>query len=534
MTNPIADISNADCILAIGTNTTVAHPVIGMDVKKAARNGAKLIVVNPKEIDLCRFATLWLRHRPGTDVSLLLGMMKVVIDEGLVDEEYVRERCEGFDELREALAGVELSEVSETTGVPAELIAQAARIYAQSEAASILYCMGVTQHSHGTDNVLALADLAMLTGNVGKSGAGVNPLRGQNNVQGACDMACLPNVYPGYQPVGNSDVRQRFEEAWGGALSDKLGLTLTEMFEAAYQGRVKAMYLMGENPVLSDPDATHVEEALKRLEFLVVQDMFLSETARLADVVLPACSFAEKDGTFTNTERRVQLVRKAIEPVGGSRTDWLITGQIAQRMGAEGFEFSNPEEIMAEIASVTPSYRGISYRRLEDEGLQWPCLDEGHPGTSILHGEKFATASGKGKLVPVKYTPSAELPDSEYPLVLTTDRSLFHYHTGTLTRRVKGLNVLRKEELVEMNTEDAQALGISEGDSVRVTSRRGSVVAKARVSGTCPPGVVSMTFHFAEAPTNQITSPALDPVAKIPELKVSAVRVEKQEVGQAV
>jgi formate dehydrogenase alpha subunit len=534
MTNPISDVSSADCILAIGTNTTVAHPVIGMDVKKAARNGAKLIVANPKEIDLCRFATLWLRHRPGTDVSLLLGMMKVVIDEGLVDEEYVGERCEGFDELKEALAGVVLGEVSETTGVPAELIAQAARIYAQSEAASILYCMGVTQHSHGTDNVLALADLAMLTGNVGKSGAGVNPLRGQNNVQGACDMACLPNVYPGYQRIGDPDVGRRFQEAWGSALSDKPGLTLTEMFEAAHKGRVKAMYLVGENPVLSDPDATHVEEALKRLEFLVVQDMFLSETARLADVILPACSFAEKDGTFTNTERRVQRVRKAVEPVGDSRPDWLITSQIAQRMGAEGFGFGSPEEIMAEIASVTPSYRGISYSRLEDEGLQWPCPNEEHPGTAMLHGEKFATASGKGKFVPVKYAPPAEVPDSEYPLVLTTDRSLFHYHTGTITRRVKGLNVLKGEELVEMNTEDAQTLGISDGDTVRVTSRRGSVVAKARVSAICPPGMVSMTFHFAEAPTNQITSPALDPVAKIPELKVSAVRVEKQEVGQAV
>jgi predicted molibdopterin-dependent oxidoreductase YjgC len=304
------------------------------------------------------------------------------------------------------------------------------------------------------------------------------------------------------------------------------------MFEAAYQGRVKAMYLMGENPVLSDPDATHVEEALQGLEFLVVQDMFLSETARLADVVLPACSFAEKDGTFTNTERRVQRVRKAVEPVGGSRPDWLITCQVAQKMGAEGFEFGSPEEVMAEIASVTPSYGGISYPRLEEGGLQWPCLDEGHPGTAILHGERFATVSGRGKLVPVKYAPPAELPDSEYPLVLTTDRSLFHYHTGTLTRRVKGLNVLRGEELVEMNTEDAQALGISNGDVVRVASRRGSVVAKARVSAICPPGVVSMTFHFAETPTNQITSPVLDPVAKIPELKVSAVRVEKQEVGQ--
>jgi len=528
MTNAIGDISEADCIFAIGTNTTVAHPVIGMDVKKAARNGAKLIVANPKEIDLCRFATIWLRHRPGTDVSLLLGMMKVVLDEGLADQEYIRERCEGFDELKQSLARVDLQEVGKVTGVPVELMAQAARIYAQAQSASILYAMGITQHTHGTDNVLAVANLALMTGNVGKAGAGVNPLRGQNNVQGSCDMGGLPNVYPGYQRVDGEAARQRFQEAWGCSLSETPGIALTEMFDAVHAGRIKAMYVMGENPVLSDPDSAHVEAALKRLEFLVVQDVFLSETAQLADVVLPATSFAEKDGTFTNTERRVQRVRKAVEPVGGSRPDWQIVCQVARRMGARGFDFDSPERILEEVASVTPSYRGISFERLEKGGLQWPCPDGEHPGTPILHTQRFATPSGKGRFVSVEYTPPAEIPDEKYPLVLTTDRSLYHYHTGTLSRRVEGLNVLRSEERLEINAVDAQALGINDGDMVRITSRRGSVSAKARVDRACPPGVVSLTFHFADTPTNRITSPALDPVSKIPELKVAAVRVEKQ------
>lgn len=534
MTNPIGDISRADCIFAIGTNTTSAHPVIGMDVKRAVRNGAKLIVANPKEIDLCRFATIWLRHRPGTDVPLLQGMMKVVLDEGLADEEYISQRCEGFDELKRSLDQTDLQEVSRITGVPSELVAQAARMYAQAKSAYTLYAMGITQHSHGTDNVMAVANLAMMTGNVGKAGAGVNPLRGQNNVQGACDMGGLPNVYPGYQSVSDKAARQRFQEAWRCALSDRPGLALTEMFDAVHAGRIKAMYLMGENPVLSDPDSAHVEAALKRLDFLVVQDVFLSETAQLADVVLPATTFAEKDGTFTNTERRVQRVRKALDPVAGSRPDWQIVCQLASRMGAPGFEFASPEEIMAEIAAVTPSYRGITYERLEKGGLQWPCPDEGHPGTPVLHTQRFATPSGKGRFIPVKYRPPAEMPDGEYPLVLTTDRSLFHYHTGTLSRRVDGLNVLRSAERLEMNAADAAALGIGNGDMVRITSRRGSVEAKAHVDRACPPGVVSLTFHFAETPTNRITNPALDPVSKIAELKVAAVRVEKQVEQEVV
>ncbi|MBA7605289.1 putative formate dehydrogenase [subsurface metagenome] len=525
MTNSINEIRYAACILAIGTNTTSAHPVIGLEIKKAVNKGAKLIVANPREIDLCRFADLWLQQRPGTDVALLMGMMRVIVDEGLLDQVFIKERCENFDAFKESLGNFDLDSVEQITGVPKDKVVEAARVYATNCPATILYAMGITQHSHGTDNVIATANLAMLTGNMGKPSTGVNPLRGQNNVQGACDLGALPNVYPGYQAVANPALKEKFETAWGCPLSPTPGLTLTEMFEAAYQKQVKALYIVGENPMLSDPNANHIREALDRLEFLVVQDIFLTETARLADVVLPAATFAETDGTFTNTERRIQRVRKAVAPAGDSRTDWWITCQIAQRMGSKGFDFSHPAEIMDEIASLTPSYGGISYKRLEEGGLQWPCPTEEHPGTPILHTTQFTR--GKGKFIPLEYKPPMELPDDDYPLILTTERSLYHFHTGTMTRKVNGLNILRGGELVQINPKDASALGISDGDEVKVTSRRGQVVAKAKVTEVSPVGVIAMTFHFAESPTNQLTNPALDPVAKIPELKVCAVRVEK-------
>jgi predicted molibdopterin-dependent oxidoreductase YjgC len=366
----------------------------------------------------------------------------------------------------------------------------------------------------------------MLTGNVGKPSTGVNPLRGQNNVQGACDLGALPNVYTGYQPVNNPAIQEKFEAAWDCSLPAQPGLTITEIFDAAYDGQIKAVYCMGENPVLSEPEAKHAAEALRRLELLLVQDVFLTETAKLAHVVLPGVTFAEKDGTFTNTERRVQRVRKAVEPVGDSKPDWWITCQLGQRMGrSKGFKFAHPYQIMEEIADLTPSYGGISYDRLENGGLQWPCPTKEHPGTPILHAAMFTR--GKGLFVPLEYKPSMELPDKEYPFILTTGRSLFHFHTGTLTRKVKGLNVFRGEELVEMNPEDASALGITDGDMVKVVSRRGAVEAKAKVTDASPAGVVFMTFHFAESPTNQLTNPALDPKSKIPEFKVCAVRVEK-------
>ncbi len=525
MTNSLADINDARCILAIGTNTTDAHPVIGMNVRRAVRQGTKLIVANPLEIGLVREAHVWLQHRPGTDVALLMGMMKVIVDEGRMDATFIEERCENYDFFKDSLKHFPLSLVEDITGVPGEKVAEAARIYATNSPASILYTMGITQHTHGTDNVMALANLAMLTGNIGKPGSGVNPLRGQNNVQGACDMGALPNVYPGYQSVADAILKEKFEEAWGCTLNPTPGRALTEITPAAYEGKIKAIYLMGENPSLSDPDASHVREALRRLELFVVQDIFLSETAKLADVVLPACSFAEKDGTFTNTERRVQRVRKAIAPVGNSRPDWWITCEIARCMGASGFDFESPAQIMDEIATVTPSYGGISFKRLEQESLQWPCPTDDHPGTAILHTTLFSR--GKGHFVPLVYKPPAEMPDAEYPLVLTTDRSLFHFHTGTMTRRVKGLNIFRSEELVALNPKDAESLDIKDGEMIDVISRRGRVTAKASMTDTTPPGTIAMTFHFAESPTNELTNPALDPVSKIPEYKVAAVRVEK-------
>jgi len=525
MTNPIGEIADAGCILAIGTNTTEDHPVVALEIKKAVDKGGKLIVADPREIGLCRMAHIWLRHRPGTDVALLMGMAKVIVDEGLLDKAFIEERCEGFVEFLGSLDDFDLDRVSEITGVPADRIQEAARTYATNGPSTILYAMGITQHSHGTDNVMATANLAMLTGNVGKRSSGVNPLRGQNNVQGACDLGALPNVYTGYQQVANEDARAKFEAAWGSSLRAEPGLVLTEMFHAMEEGKVKAVYLMGENPVLSDPDASHIDEALEKLEFLIVQDIFPTETAQYADVVLPAASFAEKDGTFTNTERRVQRVRKAVEPVSDSRADWEIICDVAQRMGAKGFEFAHPSEIMEEIAQLTPSYGGITYARLESDSLQWPCINVDHPGTECLHEEGFAR--GKGKFAPLEYKPPQELPDAEYPLILTTGRNLFQFHTGTMTRKSKGLNELKGIEEVEINPQDAEALGIADGDSVRVISRRGMVTARAKLTESPAKGIVFMTFHFAETRTNLLTNPAQDPVSKIPEFKVCAVRVEK-------
>lgn len=527
MTNSISELEHAACILAIGTNTSASHPIIGLKMKKAAKNGAQLIVANPRKIDLCRFADLWLQHRPGTDVALLMGMMRVIVDEGLLDSSFVEQRCDNFDTFKESLSNFDLDLVERITGVPRERIVEAARIYATNNPASILYAMGITQHSHGTDNVLALSNLAMLTGNVGKPSAGINPLRGQNNVQGACDMGALPNVYPGYQRVNDPEVRRKFENIWGCSLSDSPGLTHSEIFQAVHQKQTKALYIIGENPMLSEPHLTYTQEALESMEFLVVQDIFLTETARLADVVLPATTFAEKDGSFTNTERRVQRIRKAIEPVSDSCPDWMIVCEIAKRLRSKGFDFSHPTEIMEEISSLTPSYKGISYERLDSSGLQWPCPSGRHPGTPILHTGDFLTGNGKGYFVPLEYKPPAETPDKAFPLILTTERSLYHYQTGTMTRRVEGLNILRAREFLEMNTGDAVVLGINDGDMVRVVSRRGEVTAMAKVNGVCPPGLVSMTFHFAESPTNMLTNPSLDPVAKIPELKICAVRIEK-------
>ena len=524
MTNSINEILGAACILAIGTNTTAGHPIISFMIKQAVAKGTRLIMANPRDVDLCRYADLWLRNKPGSDVALLMGMMRVIVDEGWLDTSFIEERTENFAAFQKSLKGFDLDFVEGITGVPRERLVEAARMYATNKPASIFYAMGITQHSHGTDNVMATANLAMLTGNIGKPSSGVNPLRGHNNVQGACDVGALPDVYPGYQAVADATIRAKFEAAWDCYLPAEPGLTITEIVEAAGQGQIKALYLVGENLVLSEPAAKKAVAALEKLEFLVVQDIFMTETARLAHVVLPAVSFAEKDGTFTNTERRVQRVRQAIAPVGQAKPDWWITAQLAQRMGSQGFDFAHPAQIMDEITRLTPSYGGISYPRLEKGGLQWPCPDAEHPGTPILHTRQFTR--GKGKFMPLVYKPPKELPDKQYPLILTTERSLFHFHTGTMTRRVKGLNSFLGESLVEINPQDAAALGIADGEMVRVISRRGDVTAKAELTEVSPVGVVTMNFHFAENPTNVLTNPALDPISKMPELKVCAVRVE--------
>ncbi len=527
MTNRISEVAHARCILVIGSNTPATHPITGRRIDEALRNGAKLIVVDPRETALCSKADIWLRIRPGTDVALINGMARAILEENLWDKGFVRNRCDGFDELKSALMELDPDLASDVCGVSTQQIVDAARMYATHGPATILYAMGITQHSHGTDNVKVLANLALLTGHIGKPSSGVNPLRGQNNVQGACDMGALPNVFPGYQSVEDEKTRQKFEAAWNCRLPTSPGLRLTEVFEAVRAKKVSVLYVMGENPLLTEANTRTVKKAIPHLDLFIVQDLFLTETAKLADVVLPATSFAEKDGTFTNSERRVQRVRRVLDPKAESRPDWQIICQIANEMDAEGFDFSDPEEIMEEIVSVTPSYHGISYKRIERVGIQWPCPDESHPGTPYLYEDTFATPNGKGQLIPVAYLPSAETTSREYPLILTTGRSTFHYH-ATLSRKVPGLNVLGGGECVEINPTDADELEIEDGETVRVISKRGAVRTKAKISRLTPPGVVFMTFHYHETPTNLLTNSALDPVAKIPEFKVCAVKIERE------
>jgi formate dehydrogenase alpha subunit len=525
MTNPIADIEEAHVLLVTGSNTTENHPVLSSYIKRAVRHkGAKLIVVDPRRIPLVRHATIWLRPRPGTDVAWINGLLHVIVKEGLIDEKYVRERTVGLDEVEKVVAAYTPERVEQITGIPAADLVAAARLYASVPAASILYTMGITQHISGTDNVKSLANLALACGNVGVRGGGVNPLRGQNNVQGACDMGALPNVYTGYQQVAKPEVRARMAEAWGVAeLPAEPGLTATEMLPAAHRGELKALYIVGENPLVSDADLAHAEESLRRLEFLVVQDIFLTETAKLAHVVLPAACFAETDGTFTNTERKVQRVRKAVEPPGAARADWEIVCDLAGRLGPP-MAYAGTAAVLDEIARVTPSYCGIDYARLEREDIHWPCTGSEHPGTPCLHMDEFTC--GLGVFSAVEYRPPAEVPDAEYPLTLTTGRVLYQYHTGTMTMKTDGLNERAPECFVEIADADARALGILDGELVCIASRRGEIVARAIVSDKTAPGTVFVPFHFAEAAVNRLTAAApLDPVAKIPEFKVCAVRI---------
>jgi len=525
MTNSISEIAHASAIYLTGSNTTENHPIIALEIKNAVtKNGAKLIVADPRKIELVKYATLWLKQRPGTDVALFNGLMNVIITEGLEDKEFIAQRTEGYEELKKTVLKYTPDIVEKITGVPAEDIRKAARIYATSPTVSLIYSMGITQHTTGTDNVQSTANIAMLTGNLGKENVGVNPLRGQSNVQGACDLGALPNVYTGYQAVVSPEIQEKFSKAWGVELSNKVGLTVVEILNGAYDGKIKGIFVMAENPAMSDPDLNHAREALKRVEFLVVSDVFMSETTEFADVVLPGVTLAEKDGTITSTERRVQRIRKAIEPLGESRPEWQIISELAQKMGYN-MSYNNPAEIMEEITRLTPIYGGMYYNRLDKGGLQWPCPDVNHPGTKYLHKDKFSR--GKGKFFAIEFKEAAELPDEEYPLILTTGRVLYHFHTGTITRRSKGLNEIYPEALVEINPQDAEKLKVKDGEIIEVTSRRGMIKAKAKVTEKSGRGVVFISFHFHEAAANLLTNAALDPVSKIPEYKVCAIKIRK-------
>jgi len=527
MTNSIREIPISEAFFVIGSNTTENHPVIGAMIKKAViRGGKKLVVADPRRIELARYADVFLQIRPGTNIALLNGLMHVILREGLHDAEYVKTRCEGFAELESVLQKYTPEHVAGICGLAdPEQIVTAARLLAAAKPMAVYYCMGVTQFKSGVNGVKSVSNLQMLLGNLGVPGGGVNPLRGQSNVQGACDMGGLPNVYTAYQPVTNPEARQKVEQAWGvSGLPDKPGLTIVESMNAAIAGQVRALYVMGENPVLSDPNQHHVIEALEKLDCLVVQDITLTETAQYADVVLPGYTFLEKEGTVSNTERRVQLMRRVVEPAGDAREDWWIIQQLANRLGA-GWNYASAEEIFEEIRRVTPSYAGMTYERIEKELLQWPCPTPGHPGTQFLHKDRFTR--GLGLLTAIEYTPPAEEVDPEYPLALTTGRLLEHFHTGTMSRNSKILNEIVSEPYVEINPCDAQNLELADGEIAAVSTRRGSIRLKTRIEPEIKPGVVFIPFHFAEACANALTIDALDPVCKIPEFKVCACKIEK-------
>jgi formate dehydrogenase major subunit len=524
MTNSFPELESSDCIFIIGSNTTVAHPLVATRIYRAKAKGAKLIVADPRRIQMARFADVYARQTLGTDVALLNGMMHVIYKNGWHNEEFIKERTEGFDTIIEVIEKFPPERAAEITGVDADSIVKMAEYYAKAKAGSIVYCMGITQHTTGVDNVRSLANLAMMCGHIGRLSTGVNPLRGQNNVQGACDMGGLPNVYPGYQVVTVPENQQKFEKAWNAELSPNPGLTVTEMMPAIEEGKMKGLVILGENPMVSDPDINHVKHALEAAEFLMVVDIFPTQTAELADLVLPGACFAEKDGTFSNSERRVQMVRKAVEPPGDARTDWTIFQEISNRMGYP-MNYEKPEDIFTEITQLTPSYGGMNYSRLQGDGLCWPCPTTDHPGTVFLHEGRFAR--GLGLFQAIDYRPPAETPDEEYPFWLTTGRTHMHYHTGTMTRRSSHLHNEMPEAIMEMNPEDATHLEIQEGEMVRITSRRGAIETRVQLTDKVDRGLVFMPFHFAESAANVLTNTAYDPIAKIPELKVCAVRLEK-------
>jgi formate dehydrogenase alpha subunit len=526
MTNSIREIEGMEVIFIIGSNTKESHPVIANRMIKAYRKGAKIIVADPRRVPMVKFAKVFLKMRPGTDTALLNGIAHVIVKEGLQNDEFIKEKTEGFRKWKQFLEDYTPQRVEEITGVPKADIVSAARLYGGSRRAGIFYTMGITQHTCGTDNVKAVANLATLTGNIGRESTGVNPLRGQNNVQGASDAACLPTVYPGYQKVDLPEVREKFEKAWGVPLSPVPGMTSTEMMNAASEGKLKAMYIMGENPIITDPNMHHTIKALESLDFLVVQDIFLTETASLADVVLPAaCSF-EKDGTFSNTERKVQRVRKAVDPPGEAMDDLSIISRVSKRLGYP--MDASPAEVMDEFGRVWPALAGVTFDRLDRQGIQWPCPSKDHAGTEYLYRDGFP--KGKVSFTKVEYCPPAEITDEEYPFILTTGRNLFQYHSGSMTRRVKTIEAHAGEPYVEINPLDSGKIGIKDGETITVISRRGRIDIKARVTSRVSEGTVFVPMHYREAAANVITIDAFDPHVKIPEFKVCAVKLVPEAV----
>jgi formate dehydrogenase alpha subunit len=540
MSNSIAEMENLEAFIVTGSNTTETHPVISNFLKRAVRqNGAKLIVIDPRHIDMTNFATLWLRQNPGTDVAVFQAMAHVVVKEQLYDDEFIKNRTEGFNDYLESLEKYTPEWAESVSGVPAEQIRQAARIYAQANRAAIYWGMGISQSTHGTDNTLSLVNLALMCGHVGKAGTGLNPLRGQNNVQGCSDSGGLPNVFTAYQSVSAPAVRTKFEQHWGVSLNPQPGLTATEMVDGAADGRIRAMFVLGENPMMSEPNQNHARHALEHLELLVCQDIFINETGEMADVILPATSFAEKDGTFTNTDRRVQRCRTAVPPIGNSRPDWDILcdlgRRVEQRLGltlAHGFDYADPEAIWEEMRQVTPDFWGITYERIEREGgVHWPCPSFDHPGTPFLFAEEFPR--GKGKFWEVEYGTNSELPDGEYPFNLSTGRVLYHWSGSTMTGRSR-IEEVFPEAVCEMSPADAGDLGLAVGDWVKVSSRRGSVVLRLLVTERSPRGTIFIPFHFAEAAANLLTLDRIDGRAKIPDYKNTAVKIEKTAAPQGL
>ncbi|MFN2139883.1 MAG: formate dehydrogenase subunit alpha [Candidatus Promineifilaceae bacterium] len=535
MSNSIAEMENLDVFIITGSNTAETHPVIANFLKRAVRkNGAKLIVADPRQVEMVDFAHLWLQQNPGTDVALFQAMAHVVVKEGLYDEEFIAQRTEGFQEYVESLESYTPEWGEKVTGVPAQDIIEAARLYATADRAAIYWGMGISQSTHGTDNTISLTNLALMCGQVGKPGTGLNPLRGQNNVQGCSDSGGLPNVYTAYQLVNAPDVKEKFETVWGTALNERPGLTATEMIDGALHGAIRGLFIVGENPIISEPNEAHTRKALEQAEFLVCQDIFINETGAMADVILPATSFAEKDGTFTNTDRRVQRCRKAVEPVGQSWPDWRITSELGKRVEtllgvslSAGFDYAHPSEIWEEMRRVTPDFWGITYERLDREGgVHWPCPELDHPGTPYLFADSFPR--GAGKFWEIDYGTESEQPDEEYPYNLSTGRVLYHWHGSTMTGRSR-LEEIFPEAICEIHPDDAEELGVKTGDWLEVASRRGSIKLRALVTGRSPRGTVFIPFHFAEAAANKLTLDRVDKRAKIPDYKNTAVRIQKTD-----